>query len=77
MQYRIEFIRAWGGKLRVVEAEKGRKKERVEKQRLVMNMWREREGNRKGRRKRRAQEGKREARGKRPREGEGGKQSLL
>ena len=40
----------------VVETEKGRERKRVEKQRLAMTTWREGEG-------RRAQEGKREAKG--------------
>ena len=40
--YRIEFIQ---GVKRVAEAEKGRKKERVEKWGPVMALWREGEGN--------------------------------
>ena len=40
--YRIEFIQGMGrGVERVVEAEKGREKERAEKQRLAMATWRE------------------------------------
>ena len=54
----MEFIWGTGRRVkRVVEADKGRERERVEKQRSAMTTWRE-------------QEGKREATGKQEREEE-------
>jgi hypothetical protein len=41
-KYRIEFIQGMGRRVkRVVEAQKGREKERVEKRRPAMTTWRE------------------------------------
>jgi hypothetical protein len=48
-KYRIEFIQGMGrGAKRVVEAEKGRERKRVEKKRWAMTMWREGEGDGEG-----------------------------